>query len=138
MKISIQAKKSEKEVADKISEKLDVILEDMLDELAESDFEGLDENFEPSEEEIEDIFDKISEELSKKELKPYQKRLQREYHETKERYDRLHKILIKSEAGTLEFDLNCPLGLLEEQAHHMGIYLKCLEIRAEIEGVPLD
>ena len=27
--------------------------------------------------------------------------------------------------------------ILTEQAKHMGLYLKCLEIRAEIEGVDL-
>lgn len=60
-----------------------------------------------------------------------------EYRQTKIRYDKLHKMLIKYEAGTLNFEPKCSLELLTEQAKHMGLYLKCLEIRAEIEGIEL-
>lgn len=60
-----------------------------------------------------------------------------EYRQTKIRYDKLHKMLIKYEAGTLNFEPKCSLELLSEQAKHMGLYLKCLEIRAEIEGIEL-
>ena len=60
-----------------------------------------------------------------------------EYRQTKIRYEKLHKMLIKYEAGTLNFEPKCSLELLSEQAKHMGLYLKCLEIRAEIEGVEL-
>ena len=67
----------------------------------------------------------------------YKERMAAEYHQTKDRYDKLHKILIKLEAGTLNFPITCPKALLEEQAHHMGMYLRVLEIRAEIEGVEL-
>lgn len=60
-----------------------------------------------------------------------------EYRQTKIRYEKLHKMLIKYEAGTLDFEPKCSLELLSEQAKHMGLYLKCLEIRAEIEGIDL-
>ena len=60
-----------------------------------------------------------------------------EYRQTKIRYEKLHKMLIKYEAGTLNFEPKCSLELLSEQAKHMGLYLKCLEIRAEIEGIEL-
>lgn len=60
-----------------------------------------------------------------------------EYCQTKIRYEKLHKMLIKYEAGTLDFEPKCSLELLSEQAKHMGLYLKCLEIRAEIEGIEL-
>lgn len=60
-----------------------------------------------------------------------------EYCQTKIRYEKLHKMLIKYEAGTLNFEPKCSLELLTEQAKHMGLYLKCLEIRAEIEGIEL-
>lgn len=138
MMIRIVGSEDERKIAGKIEEKLDAILEELADEYDGELEKKIDEDFEPTEEDIDDIFNDIIKELSKKELKPYQKRLQKEYWETKGRYDRLHKILIKFEADTLDFDLKCPFGLLEEQAHHMGLYLKCLEIRAEIEGVPLD
>lgn len=70
-------------------------------------------------------------------MEDYKMRLCNEYWEVKTRYEKLHRMLIKREAGTLGFKLNCPFELLEEQALHMGNYLHCLEVRAEIEGVDL-
>jgi len=67
----------------------------------------------------------------------YKDRLKAEYLQTKIRYDKLHHMLVQYEAGTLPFDLSCPLEVLEHQAHYMGHYLKTLEIRAEIEKVEL-
>ena len=67
----------------------------------------------------------------------YKERFIAEYYQTKIRYEKLHKMLIKYEAKTLNFEPKCSLELLAEQAKHMGLYLKCLEIRAEIEGVDL-
>ena len=68
----------------------------------------------------------------------YKERLKNEYWQTKTRYNKLHKMLIKLEAGTLDFEPVSPKALLEEQARYMGNYLKCLEIRAEIENINLD
>lgn len=68
----------------------------------------------------------------------YKDRFKAEYLQTKIRYDKLHKMLIKKEAGTLEFTPKCPVSTLMLQARHMGEYLKSLEIRAEIEGIVLD
>ena len=67
----------------------------------------------------------------------FKERFKAEYYQTKTRYDKLHKMLIKYEAGTLNFEPKCSLELLTEQAKHMGLYLKCLEIRAEIESIDL-
>lgn len=67
----------------------------------------------------------------------YKERFKAEYHQTKIRYDKLHKMLVKADAGTLNFTPACPLGLLREQKAAMGKYLYCLEVRAEIEGVDL-
>lgn len=67
----------------------------------------------------------------------YKERFKAEYHQTKIRYEKLHRMCIKYEAGTLDFTPTCCLNLLTEQKRHMGEYLKCLEIRAEIEGVTL-
>ncbi len=61
-----------------------------------------------------------------------------EYLETLIRYERLHKMLVKYEADTLDFTLSCPIDLLREQKKHMGEYLHALEVRAQIEGVELD
>lgn len=67
----------------------------------------------------------------------WQERMQREYHETKERYEKLHRMVTKYEGGTLNFTPNCSIDLLKQQKRHMGEYLHDLEIRAEIEGVNL-
>lgn len=67
----------------------------------------------------------------------YKDRFKAEYYQSKLRYDKLHKMLIKYEAGTLDFELSCPPEILEKQACFMGNYLKTLEIRAEIEKIEL-
>jgi hypothetical protein len=67
----------------------------------------------------------------------WQERMQKEYRELKERYEKLHKMVTKYEAGTLGFTPNCSLELLCQQKRHMGECLHDLEIRAEIEGVEL-
>lgn len=67
----------------------------------------------------------------------YKDRFKAEYYQTKIRYDKLHSIIVKYEAGTLDFNLNCPILTLTNQASFMGQYLKTLEIRAEIEGIEL-
>ena len=68
----------------------------------------------------------------------WKERFVQEYKELKERYNKLHRMIIKYEAGTLDFTPNCPLGLFEEQKRYMGEYLRVLEIRSEIEGIDLE
>lgn len=67
----------------------------------------------------------------------YKERFRDEYIVTKIRYEKLHRIIIKYEADTLDFTLNCSLCLLRDQARAMGEYLRILEIRAEIEYIKL-
>lgn len=67
----------------------------------------------------------------------WQERMKLEYRETKERYEKLNRLLVKHAAGTLDFTLKCPIELLKAQREHMSDYLYTLEIRAEIEGVEL-
>ena len=67
----------------------------------------------------------------------YKERFKAEYQQTKIRYDKLDNMTIKYEAGTLDFEPSCSLELLKEQKMHMGCYLRCLKIRAEIEGIEL-
>ena len=64
-------------------------------------------------------------------------RFRGEYWLVKDKYNKLHKMCIKYEAGTLDFTPNCSLELLKEQKKHMGMYLHTLEVRAEIEKVEL-
>ena len=65
----------------------------------------------------------------------YVDRFQAEYCQTKIRYENLHKMLVKYDAGTLDFTPSCPIELLKHQARMMGQYLYDLEVRAEIEKI---
>lgn len=78
------------------------------------------------------------EEPKREKLPGYKRRLKIEYRQLKRRYERLHKMINKYEAGTLEFELNCPSYLLKKQLEAMEDYLDCLEARAEIENVTLE
>lgn len=67
----------------------------------------------------------------------YKNRFKAEYYQLKLRLEKLNKTIIKALANTLEFELSCDVQLLEEQSYAMAQYMKCLEIRAEIEGIEL-
>ena len=67
----------------------------------------------------------------------YKKKFCAEYWQTKIRYEKLHRMTIRYEAGTLDFTPDCPLALLKEQKAAMGNYLHALEVRAEIEKIDL-
>lgn len=68
----------------------------------------------------------------------FKERFRAEYFQVKIRYDKLDDMTVKYEAGTLPFTPNCSLELLLEQKEYMGEYLRCLKIRAEIEGINLN
>ena len=67
----------------------------------------------------------------------YKERFVAEYYQTKIRYDKLHKTVVKYEANKLEYKPTCSIELLKRQLSHMGQYLYDLEVRAEIEGIEL-
>ena len=67
----------------------------------------------------------------------YKERFIAEWMQTEIRYKKLHAMVIKYEAGTLNFTPKCSLELLKKQKSFMGQYLYCLEVRAEIEGIKL-
>ena len=67
----------------------------------------------------------------------WQERMKREYCETKERYEKLHRMVTKLEAGVLEFTPQSSIELLRQQKRHMGEYLHDLELRGYVEGVEL-
>ena len=77
-------------------------------------------------------------EIKEIKMEEYKFRMIKEYQELKEKYEKLHKMIIKHDAGTLEFTLNCPIDLLKEQRYHMSAYMQILEIRAEIGKVDLN
>ena len=68
----------------------------------------------------------------------YKERFKADYWQTKTRYNKLHKMIIRYEAGTLNFTRSCPLEVLKEQRRHMGEYLHSLEVRAEIDSIDLE
>ncbi len=70
-------------------------------------------------------------------MENYKTRVIDEYWSLKNKYDKLHAMLVRYDAGKLGFDLNCPVDLLRKQASVMGQYLYILETRAEIEGINL-
>ena len=67
----------------------------------------------------------------------YKDRFKGEYWQTKIRYDKLHKMVVKYEANTLDFTPTTPLDVLKKQLSYMGMYLYTLEIRAQLEGIEL-
>ena len=67
----------------------------------------------------------------------YKERLRNEYIELKDKYDKLHRMLVKYDAGKLDFTPSCPIELLREQAATMRKYLYILETRAMIDEVKL-
>lgn len=71
-------------------------------------------------------------------MEGYKERLKIEYKELKEKYEKLHKILVRFDSKTLDFTLNCPIELLRKQAAIMGDYLYVLEMRGCIEDVDYE
>lgn len=80
---------------------------------------------------------KINDTVSLMQSEDYKERFVAEYVQTKARYEKLHRTIVKEDAGTLGFDLTCNVALLIEQANYMGHYLYVLEVRAEKEGIEL-
>lgn len=68
----------------------------------------------------------------------YKHRAIGEYWFVKDKYEKLHRMIIKREAGTLDFEPKCPMEQWKAQAAAMGAYLYQLEIKAEYEGIDLD
>ena len=67
----------------------------------------------------------------------YKQRFIAEYVQVKIRYDKLDKLTVKYEAGTLDFTPKCSLELLKDKKKFMGNYIRTLKIRAEIENIDL-
>lgn len=77
--------------------------------------------------------------MLRKELKmeDWKERFIDEYNSLKDKYTKLHKMVIKYEAGTLNFEPKCSIEVLKNQKRAMGQYLYWLEVRSEIEGIEL-
>ena len=68
----------------------------------------------------------------------YKDRAKGEYWFVKDKYEKLHRVIIRREAGKLDFKPNCPMEQWKAQASAMGQYLYQLEVKAEIEGIDLS
>lgn len=67
----------------------------------------------------------------------YKERFKAEYHQLKIRIDKLTNMLVKYDAGTLDFVPSCPIGVLKDQLSAMYDYMYALQVRAEIENIEL-
>ena len=82
--------------------------------------------------------DKLGAAEDKSVMPEWQVRFIEEYNELKNRKMKLHKMLVKYDAGMLDFKPICPIELLKQQENTMNDYMRILEIRAQMEGVILD
>lgn len=67
----------------------------------------------------------------------WQDRFIAEYEQTKIRYEKLHNVFVKREAGKLDFETPIPIESWKAQLSHMGKYLFELEKQAAIHGIKL-
>ena len=67
----------------------------------------------------------------------HKERFKAEYWQLKNRIEGLHTTNVKREADTLEFKPNSTKSILERQEAVMREYLTILEIRSEMEDIPL-
>jgi hypothetical protein len=70
-------------------------------------------------------------------MEDWKERFRKEYHELRERFQKLDTMIDKYEKGQLEFEPKCPIDLLKGQCSTMWNYLKILEQRAKIEEIKL-
>nr|DAK45561.1 MAG TPA: hypothetical protein [Caudoviricetes sp.] len=70
-------------------------------------------------------------------MEDWQRRFIDEYNSLKDKYTKLHKMIVKYEAGMLEFEPKSSIEVLKNQKCAMGQYLYWLEVRSEIEGIEL-
>nr|DAO05199.1 MAG TPA: hypothetical protein [Caudoviricetes sp.] len=70
-------------------------------------------------------------------MEPWKERFRKEYHELRERFQKLDTMIDKYEKGQLEFESKCPIDLLKRQRSVMWDYLSILEQRAKIEEIKL-
>lgn len=67
----------------------------------------------------------------------YKDRVIAEYKQLCDRISKLHTMITKYRAGSLDYDPDCPINILMDQERAMIEYRNILEIRAEIEDIDL-
>lgn len=67
-------------------------------------------------------------------MEDWQRRFIDEYNSLKDKYTKLHKMIVKYEAGMLEFEPKSSIEVLKNQKCAMGQYLYWLEVRVLKSG----
>lgn len=67
-------------------------------------------------------------------MEGYQQRMMNETQELEHRIARLSLLLFREEMGELDFELNCPTSLLQEQLKTMLRYADILDKRTRFDG----
>lgn len=70
-------------------------------------------------------------------MEHYKMRMAMEYRQLVERITKLEILLNKAKSNKLDFELSCPIELLENQLSVMNEYREILIERATVEGVRL-
>ena len=68
----------------------------------------------------------------------YKMRFRAEYHQLRIRVEKLENMIVKAEAGKLDFVPVCDLDILRGQLSAMQRYLHYLRVRALIEGIRIE
>jgi len=68
----------------------------------------------------------------------WKKRFAAEYWQTKIRYEKLHKLIVRRSAGLNDFETPISLEMWNNQAKIMGMYLFELEKQAVLHGIDLE
>lgn len=71
-------------------------------------------------------------------MEDYKERLVEEFNQTRDRANKLEKILRKNSAGKLDFVPTCPISMLKKQHEIMLEYLEVLKMRAIYENIDLE
>lgn len=67
----------------------------------------------------------------------YRDRFRAEYKQLVNRRNKLKKMVKGYNDGSLDFEPDCPIDLLEDQLSVMNAYVEILKKRAKIEGISL-
>lgn len=67
----------------------------------------------------------------------FKDRFKAEYYQLKIRFEKLYEMIVRYDAGTLDFEPKCSIALLKDQAEAMRNYIYALKVRAEFENIEL-
>ena len=71
-------------------------------------------------------------------MEKYKERMKKEYEQLDIKVCKLEKIICNYHCDNLDFELNCPIEILETQLNIMKSYLSILKYRALLENIDLE